>query len=168
MYDKSAWLLHMLRYVIGDEAFFASLKEFATDPRLRFKTATSADFQAICERRAGVPLRSFFQPWLYGTRWPGYTVHQPKLEGTKATVAIECKCSGQFPFEMPLEIEAELADGSRFRKRVTIAKGMNSVTLEVPPASAPAPGSAAPPPAPIVKVSFPGFRWILCDLRQVP
>jgi aminopeptidase N len=167
MYDKGAWLLHMLRYVIGDAAFFASLREFATDPRLRFKSATSADFQAICEKNAGTPLRSFFQPWLYGTRWPGYTVHRPKLEGSKATVSIECKCTGQFPYEMPLDVEAELADGGRFRKRVTLVKGVNTITLEVPPSSAP-PGSAAAPPAAIAKVSFPGFRWILCDLRQVP
>jgi aminopeptidase N len=167
MYDKGAWLLHMLRYVIGDAAFFASLREFATDPRLRFKSATSADFQAICEKNAGTSLRTFFQPWLYGTRWPGYTVHRPKLEGSKATVSIECKCTSQFPFEMPLDVEAELADGGRFRKRVTLVKGVNSITLEVPPSSAP-PGSAAAPPAAIAKVSFPGFRWILCDLRQVP
>jgi aminopeptidase N len=154
MYDKGAWLLQMLRYVVGDEAFFKSVREFVTDPRLRYATATSNDFQAICERNAGRSLRTFFQPWLYGTRWPSYTVHQPKLEGTKATVAIECKCTGQFPFEMPLDVEAVLADGSRVKKRVTLVKGPNSVTIEAA--------------TPIAKVEFPGFRWILCDLREVP
>lgn len=154
MYDKGAWLLQMLRYVIGDEAFFASIRDFVTDSRLRYATATSEEFQAICEKHAGVSLRSFFQPWLYGTRWPSYTVHRPKLEGVKATVAIECKSGGQFPFEMPLDVEAVLTDGSRVKKRVKLVKGANSVTIEAP--------------SPIARVEFPGFRWILCDLREVP
>jgi aminopeptidase N len=154
MYDKGAWLLHMLRYVMGDEPFFAALKEFGSDPALRFKAATSGDFQAICEKHHGAPLRSFFQPWLYGTRWPSYTVHQPKLEGNKATVAIECRSDGQFSYEMPLDVEATCVDGTTVKKRFTLVKGANSLQIEAA--------------SPIRKVDYPGFRWILCDARFVP
>lgn len=154
MYDKGAWLLHMLRYVMGDEPFFAAVKEFACDPRWRKGTCTSADFQAVCERRHGASLRSFFQPWLYGTRWPSYTVRQPKLEGNKATVAIECKSRGQFRYEMPLDVEATCADGSVVKQRVTLATGSQSIEIT---------GTA-----PITAVRYPGFRWILCDVRHVP
>jgi aminopeptidase N len=154
MYDKGAWLLHMLRHVLGDEPFFAAVKDFVNDPKLRATSAKSSDFQAACEKRAGRPLRSFFQPWLYGTRWPTYTVHAPKLEGNKATVAIECKSQGQFDYEMPLDLVARCADGSTVAKRVTLVKGANSVVVEAA--------------APVKKVEYPGFRWILCDVRFVP
>ena len=154
MYDKGAWLLHMLRYVMGDAPFFAALKEFACDPRWRTGTCTSADFQAVCERHHGAPLRPFFQPWLYGTRWPSFTVRQPKYEGTKATIAIECKDRGQFRYVMPLDVEATCSDGTIVRQRVTVASGSNTIEI-----------TAA---APITAVSYPGFRWILCDVRHVP
>ena len=154
MYDKGAWLLHMLRNRMGDEPFFAVLRDFATDPAHRYGTTTSADFQVACEKRFGASLRSFFQPWLYGTRWPTYTVHQPKLEGNHATVAIECKNSGLFDYEMPLDLVACCGDGTTVEKRVTLVKGANSFTLDAA--------------APITKVDFPGFDWILCDVRFVP
>jgi len=154
MYDKGAWVLHMLRYVMGDAPFFAALHEFGSDPRLRFAVATSADFQAVCEKHHGAPLRSFFQPWLYGTRWPTYTVHQAKLEGGKATIQIECRSDGQFAYEMPLDVAARCADGSIVRKRVTLKRGANAIEIEAA--------------VPIVKVEYPGFRWILCDARFVP
>lgn len=154
MYDKGAWLLHMLRYVMGDAPFFAALKEFCSDPRWRSATCSSADFQAACEKQHGGSLRTFFQPWLYGTRWPTYTVHAPKLEGNKATVAIECKSAGRFHHEMPLEVEARCSDGSRLLKRFVVATGATTIEIE---------GKA-----PIQSLAWPGFRWILCDVRHVP
>ncbi len=154
MYDKGAWLLHMLRYVMGDEPFFGALRDFGTDPRWKHSTCSSADFQAACEVRHGSSLRSFFQPWLYGTRWPSFTVRKPKLEGHKATLSVECKSSGQFRYELPLDVEATCEDGSRLRQRFTVVTGSNSFEM-----------TAA---APIVSVRYPGFRWLLCDVREVP
>ncbi|MSR47456.1 MAG: M1 family peptidase [Planctomycetes bacterium] len=154
MYDKGAWLLHMLRYVMGEAKFFAAFKDFGSDPRWRRQTCSSADFQATCERHHGASLRAFFQPWLYGTRWPTYTVHQPKLEGTKATISIECKSNSLFKYEMPLDVEATCADGKVVKKRIIVATGANSVELT---------GDA-----PIQTIRWPGFRWILCDVKHVP
>lgn len=154
MYDKGAWLLHMLRHLMGDAPFFAALKDFATDSRWRTQTCSSADFQAACEKRHGASLRSFFQPWLYGTRWPSFTVRKPKLEGTKATLSIECKGAGQFRYELPLDVEATCEGGALLRRRFTVVSGSNSFELV---------GEA-----PIVSVRYPGFRWLLCDVREVP
>lgn len=154
MYDKGAWLLQMLRYVMGDAPFFAALKEFCSDPRWRTTTCRSADFQATCEKHQGGSLRNFFQPWLYGTRWPSYTVHAPKFEGNKATVAVECKGSGRFRHEMPLDVEAVQQDGKIVKKRVVIATGASTIEMV---------GDG-----PIKELRWPGFRWILCDVRHVP
>ena len=44
VYDKGSWVLHMLRRVIGDEAFFEILRDFCADPRYRYSAAVTADF----------------------------------------------------------------------------------------------------------------------------
>ncbi len=64
VYDKGAWLLHSLRQLIGDEAFFACLADYAGDPALVHGNVTSADFRAAAERAAGRDLGAFFAGWL--------------------------------------------------------------------------------------------------------
>jgi len=64
VYDKGAWVLHMLRALLGDDAFFAFLREYANDPRLRYGIVTTNDMIAAVEAAAGRPLGDFFTPWL--------------------------------------------------------------------------------------------------------
>lgn len=154
IYDKGAQVLHMLRYVIGDAAFFAALKDFATDPRYRYGTASSLDFQRICEKHHGAELNSFFQPWLYGTGWPHYVVRAPVLEGARVQLEIECRGRSLFEYVMPVEVELHCEDGRVVRQRPLVRSGLNKLTVEAP--------------APVREVRYPGFRWILCRVSQVP
>jgi len=64
VYDKGAWVLHMLREMIGDDAFFTFLHDYAQDPRLVHGSVTTADMIARAEAAAGRPLDGFFGPWL--------------------------------------------------------------------------------------------------------
>lgn len=72
-YQKGAWVLHMLRRHLGEEDFWASLKEFYR--RFRDGNALSADFQAVVEEQSGLKMGWFFQQWL---RRAGH----PKLQGS--------------------------------------------------------------------------------------
>ena len=67
VYDKGSWVLHMLRRVVGDEAFFQILRDFCVDPRYRFSVAETNDFKALCEARYGSSLSWFFDEWLTRT-----------------------------------------------------------------------------------------------------
>jgi aminopeptidase N len=67
VYDKGAWVLHMLRRVVGDRTFFLVLKDFCADPRYRFSVAETNDFKALCEARYGESLSWFFDEWLTRT-----------------------------------------------------------------------------------------------------
>ena len=69
-YHKGAWVLHMLRRQLGDEVFFAAIKEYLSRPELRFGNADSADFQQVCEDVSGRPLGWFFDQWLRRTTYP--------------------------------------------------------------------------------------------------
>ena len=61
-YKKGAWTLHMLRGVIGDDAFWKGIREYY---RLyRDRNASTADFRHVMEGASGQDLRFFFDEWL--------------------------------------------------------------------------------------------------------
>jgi aminopeptidase N len=69
-YPKGAWVLHMLRGLIGDGPFFNGLRTYYRT--YRDSTATSEDFQHVMEKASGKDLGWFFHQWLYQ---PGYPQH---------------------------------------------------------------------------------------------
>jgi aminopeptidase N len=72
VYSKGASVLHMLRHVLGDTLFFRSLRAYVADPRFRYGTATTTDFQGVCERTSGISLGYFFNEWVFGEGYPTY------------------------------------------------------------------------------------------------
>lgn len=74
-YRKGAYLLHMLRWVMGDSMFFQTIKNYYNDPLLRFGYARSSDFIAHAEAVYGQSLQWFFDQWLYGQGYPRYFVY---------------------------------------------------------------------------------------------
>jgi len=71
-YDKASLVLHMLRGVVGDAAFFMILKTYIASPKLAYGTAETQDFQKIAEDVSGMKLDYFFQEWIYGEFYPKY------------------------------------------------------------------------------------------------
>ncbi len=71
-YYKGAWLLHMLRGQIGDEAFFTGVKNYITDPALEYGFAHTDDFIEHMETAADTALEGFFADWFYGQGFPSY------------------------------------------------------------------------------------------------
>lgn len=61
-YQKGAWVLHMLRGLIGDEAFWTGIRRYYQAHMNGH--ATTADFRAEMERASGRDLRVFFDQWL--------------------------------------------------------------------------------------------------------
>jgi aminopeptidase N len=63
VYDKGAIVLHELRLMIGDEAFWAGLRRYTQQHWGR--AVNTADFQRAMEVAAGRSLEAFFQEWVY-------------------------------------------------------------------------------------------------------
>ena len=121
IYDKGAWVLHMLRHILGDERFFAALKEYAR--RFAFGNAATADFQHVCEQFYGGSLEWFFQQWIYAPGRPVYKISTeispPDAQGNYAVkLTIKQKQSHTIPgrqervYIMPLDVTVHYADGS--------------------------------------------------------
>lgn len=70
VYDKGAWVLHMLRHVVGDSTFFDILRAYYSE--FPYGVAMTEDFQGVCEQVSGMDLDYFFQEWIYGTYYPKY------------------------------------------------------------------------------------------------
>jgi aminopeptidase N len=72
VYEKGAWVVHMLRHVVGDSMFFHSLKTYLTDARVSYGAARSEDLQTIMEEESGMDLAPFFDQWVYQPSYPNY------------------------------------------------------------------------------------------------
>lgn len=70
VYRKGAWVLHMLRYLLGDETFFAGLKAYAES--YPYSTANTEQFKAVMENQSGQDLDWFFDQWVYKPNFPKY------------------------------------------------------------------------------------------------
>ncbi|MEO0157989.1 MAG: M1 family aminopeptidase [candidate division WOR-3 bacterium] len=70
VYKKGAWVLHMLRWVMGDQGFFTTLKNYRN--AYGGGTATIPDFQAEAEAVYGSSLDWFFREWIYEAGYPEF------------------------------------------------------------------------------------------------
>jgi len=62
IYQKGAWILHMLRGIVGDEVFWTGIRSYYRAHQDGH--ATTADFRGEMERASGRDLRGFFDQWL--------------------------------------------------------------------------------------------------------
>jgi methionine-rich copper-binding protein CopC len=69
-YLKGAWVLHMLRHVVGDADFYAILAAYRA--AYQGSSATTDDFRAVCESVTGRDLFWFFAQWVYSDVIPNY------------------------------------------------------------------------------------------------
>ena len=108
-YDRGAWTLHMLRQVLGRDGLMTAMRDYVTDPALRFGAVTVEDFQAHCEAVAGEPLGWFFEPWLTLEPLPRLTVSWV-LEGTDVLLSVRQPADAAYELRLPVRMV--LADGS--------------------------------------------------------
>lgn len=111
-YVKGSWILHMLRHVVGDENFFKILKAYCASDK-KYATATSEDFQEICENVSGLDLNKFFYQWIYEEYYPHYSYSWTSQEiNSGFSVQLEIKQNQtNFLFWMPIDITVETLSG---------------------------------------------------------
>jgi len=69
-YDKGAWVVHMLRGVLGDTDFYAGLAEYRN--QYAGGAATTEQLRDVLEGVSGIDLDAFMQQWVYGDYFPVY------------------------------------------------------------------------------------------------
>jgi len=87
IYNKGAYILHMLRIVMSDDKFFKLLKTWYSNYKFRF--ARIKDFIEMAEKVYGKDLSWFFNAWLYSSGVPKYTILSAEARPTLAGHSIK-------------------------------------------------------------------------------
>ncbi len=105
-YAKGSYLLHMLRWKLGDDDFFQALRNYLNDPKLAYNYARTKDLKAHLENQSGQDLTEFFNDWLYGAGYPTYTVNWWHENEEKITIEVYQNQSDSSVdyFEMPVPV----------------------------------------------------------------
>lgn len=115
VYQKGAWLLHMLRYVLGD-SFWDFFYEWRA--QFSFDAVTTAELQETLESVSGTDLDWYFGEWVYMAGYPEYQWgwQSEPLGSDSSTVTLRIEqvqdLVNQTPiFIMPIEIGVTTTTG---------------------------------------------------------
>jgi hypothetical protein len=108
VYEKGAWILHMLRLRMGDERFFKLLNEVCR--RYQYKSISTGAFRALAEEfmPGGASLEGFFESWVYGTGIPKIGIASAvkgKAPAVRVTATVtQTEVDEDFSADVPVEI----------------------------------------------------------------
>jgi aminopeptidase N len=105
LYNKGAAVLHMLRRLVGDDAFFAGVKKFYADNR--YTKAGTDDLRRAMEATSGRDLNRFFERWIYDSGIPRLR-YSTAVEGNELVVRFEQ--TGDI-YDVPVTMAVTFADG---------------------------------------------------------
>jgi aminopeptidase N len=132
-YRKGGLILHMLRWKLGDEAFFQGLRDYLNDQELAFGYGIGEDVRYHLEQASGQDLEAFFDDWYYGQGYPSYTIMWSQEGNGPLQVTVEQETSNAAVdfFEMPLPIKVI---GKNQEQMVTLEHEFSgqSFTVDVP------------------------------------
>jgi len=150
VYQKGGWVLHMLRGVVGTDAFWSGIRDYYR--RYRDRNATTDDLRRTLEEASGQELAWFFDEWLRRPASPSFdgSWHYDAAAG-QIVVEVNQTQAGD-PYRMPVEIG--IVNGDRPQaaprlERVTLRNKHDVFTI-----------AADREPA---AVSFDPNTWLLMD-----
>jgi aminopeptidase N len=132
-YQKGGLVLHMLRYILGDELWWKAIRYYAKT--YSGETVETNDLKQAIEDATGIALDWFFDQWLYRAGHPNYNVSW-EWERKRKAVALDVKQiqtdNGISPlFRMPVEIAVTGNFGTQ-KHRIMVSKNQETFYIEVP------------------------------------
>lgn len=129
VYNKGAMVLHMLRLMAGDEAFFRGLQRFYMSSR--FRKVGSEDFRVAMEVETGLELQRFFERWIYGSTLPRITFGYRVESGSDGqTAVLRFEQTGDV-FDLPAQVTLTFADGRSREVTVNVTDRMVEVPVRL-------------------------------------
>jgi hypothetical protein len=123
IYNKAAMVLHMLRRLVGDDAFFRGIQMFYAE--WQFRKAGTDDFRVVMEKASSRDLSAFFESWIYRTEVPQLQVRHT-VEGSTATVTVQHR--GEV-IPVPVTITLVYTSGSTERLMIPVTERTVTRTL---------------------------------------
>jgi tetratricopeptide (TPR) repeat protein len=127
--DKGAMILHMLRWVLGEDKYLKTMRDFAT--QYAGKSATADDFRTVAEKNYGDQLTWFFSQWLDSTGAPEFKVKYTVYRlGTDKGFRVTGEINQDLDlFRMPVDLRID-TDGKTEDKRIEVVGTDSPLTVE--------------------------------------
>jgi aminopeptidase N len=137
-YTKGGWVLYMLRYQLGEDAFYRGLKHYLEVNR--GKNVVTADLAKAIEEATHTNVDQFFNQWLYGAGAPKFDLSY-KYDDTKHEIALTVKQTQKVEgrvglFHVPTDVEITTASGPKLFP-ITVSSEKDTAIFTFPADSAP-------------------------------
>ncbi|GAB2831443.1 M1 family aminopeptidase [Ferruginibacter profundus] len=123
-YNKGSQLLYMLRWKLGDSAFFRALRSYQKDPELMYGFARTTDLKKHLEAESKQDLTRFFNDWYKGQGYPTYKIEWSQIGSSYVKVKmnqVTSHASVNF-FAMPVALKFV---NSQYQKTVVLDNTTN-------------------------------------------
>jgi len=118
-YLKSSFVLHQLRYQIGDSALFAGVYNYITDPAIGYGFANTETIKNHLELACACALDTYFEHWIYQSAHPEYRMRwSPKNRGIGLSIEDIAPMGPAGGFEIDLPFRVFSANGDSLDLRV--------------------------------------------------
>lgn len=105
-YSKGGYVVRMMKWILGDAAFYQALKEYHARPNLAYSYARTADLNASLLTSTGKDFTEFFNDWIYGQGYPTYDIRWKQVGNQVTFKASQTQSHSSVSFfEMPLPIK---------------------------------------------------------------
>lgn len=111
-YSKGAYILRMIKWILGDDAFYQALRAYNSNPNYAYGYTKSTDFANSLQNSTGKDFTEFFNDWLYGQGQPSYTIKWNQANGNIIFNVSQTQSDASVGFfEMPLPIKVTDSNG---------------------------------------------------------
>lgn len=148
VHGRYPWLMHLLRFAIGDDAFRAGVRRL--NERYRFGTFTLDELVATFAESAGRPLAWWRDEWLLRPGVPDLAVGFRQETGSDGRFEVRVEQRGAL-YHLPLELGLESASGLRLER------------VELP--AAPEATFSFATAEPVTRVVLDPRRWLLARIE---
>ncbi|GAB4488548.1 MAG: hypothetical protein OHK006_19130 [Thermodesulfovibrionales bacterium] len=127
-YDKSAFVFHMLRQLVGAEAFERGLRTFTET--MAHRDASWDDLQRAFESVSSRKLDWFFEQWVNGTGLPVIGITEPRVRyrGDRSLVSfLAVRQPAPYRMDLPVLVKTEQGE---VRRTVALEKDSTLVEIE--------------------------------------
>lgn len=131
-YQKGSRVLHMLRYYVGDEAFFAALNVYLD--RHKYNSVELSDLRRAFEETSGEDLNWFFDQWFLTPGHPNLKVlcsYNDSLHKQNIVIDQTQDITQSTLFQLPISIDLYFK-GKKERKEILITKAHEVFTFDCP------------------------------------
>lgn len=111
-YHKASFVLHQLRFQLGDSVVFAAFRDLMTDSSLAYGFMSSATVKSKLEKACGCSLDRYFNEWIYNGGHPEYEFrYRPTGFGVELFVHDRSLSAPAAGYDLQLPFRAYAANG---------------------------------------------------------